>query len=103
MSQDRASQRIIHLSFAASLGEYLERVRDLGAVEGRKGAVELNPTLRPVVEAMHHVLAGGEVEVRVVREGQREIFRELEQRASRATVETNALNQHSETPVVTAV
>ena len=48
-------------------------------------------------------LAGGEVEVHVVREGQREIFRELEQRASRVTVETNALNQHSETPVVTAV
>lgn len=103
MSQDSASRRIIHLSFAAALGEYLERVRDLGAVEGHHGAVDLNPTLRPVVDALHHVLAGGEVELRVVREGQPDIVRELEQRASRATTETNALNAQAETPVVTAV
>lgn len=103
MSQDSASRRIIHLSFAASLGEYLERVRDLGAMEGHTGSVELNPTLRPVVEAMHHVLAGGEVEVHVVREGQPDIVRELAQRAARATVETNALNTQSETLVLTVV
>lgn len=103
MSQDSAARRIIQLSFSAALGEYLERIRDLGAMEGHPGAVELNPTLRPVVEALHHVLAGGEVEVRVVRAGQPDIVRELEQRATRATEETNALNAQSETPVVTAI
>jgi hypothetical protein len=103
MSQDSDSQRIIHLAFAAALGEYLERVRDLGAVEGRHGSVELNPTLRPVVDALHHVLAGGEVEVRVLREGQADIVRDLQQRVALATSETNALNQQSEPPVVTAV
>jgi hypothetical protein len=103
MSKDLDSQRIIQLSFAAALGEYLERVRDLGAVEGQSGSVEINPTLQPVVEAMHHVLAGGEVEVRVVRDGHPDIFRELQQRAALATSETNALNNQSGTIVVTAV
>jgi len=103
MSNGSDPQRIIQLSFASALGEYLERVRDLGAVEGQNGFVEINPTLQPVVEAMHHVLAGGEVEVRVVRDGQADIVRELQHLAALATSETNALNQSSGTLVVTAV
>jgi hypothetical protein len=103
MSQDSEPKRIIQLPFAAALGEYLERVRELGAMEGHNGSVELNPTLQPVLDALHHVLAGGEVEVRFVRNGQADIFKELQQRAARAIVETNALNQASGTRVVTAV
>jgi hypothetical protein len=94
---------IIQLSLSASLGQYLQRVRELGAVEGLQGAVQLNPTLKPVIEALHHVLAGGEVEVRILRGGQQEIFQELEQRAIQATQETNLLNQPPGTVVVTAV
>jgi len=65
--------------------------------------VEINPTLQPVVEALHHVLAGGEVEVRVVRDGQPDIFRELQSRAALATSETNALHSLSATIVPTAI
>jgi hypothetical protein len=97
------SQRIIQLSLAAALGEYLQRVRELGAVEGTDGAVEISPTLQPIVAALHHVLAGGEVQVHIVRGGQADIFQELQQRAEHATAETNALNQPPGTLVVTAV
>lgn len=102
MSNDSDGQ-IIQLSFASALGGYLERVRELGAVEGTDGAVEINPTLQPILAAMHHVLAGGEVEVHVVRGGQADIFQELQQRAVHATQETNALNQPPGQVVVTAV
>jgi hypothetical protein len=94
---------LVQLTFASALGEYLKRVQDLGAVEGHHGAIELNPTLQPVLEALHHVLAGGEVEVRVVRGGQRDIFMDLQQRAARATEETHAFNQPADTLIVTAV
>ncbi len=94
---------LVQLTCASALGEYLKRVQDLGAVEGHYGAIELNPTLQPVIEALHHVLAGGEVEVRVVRGGQPDIFMDLQQRAARATEETNALHQPSDTLIVTAV
>jgi hypothetical protein len=103
MSNDSEDPGIVQLSFSAALGEYLERVRELGAVEGLQGAVEINPTLQPVLEALHHVLAGGEVEVRIVRDGQQQIFEELQQRALQATQETNAINQAPGTVVVTAV
>ncbi len=94
---------IIQLAFSTALGEYLERVRELGAVEGLQGSIQINPTLMPVIEAMHHVLAGGEVEVRIVRGGQQEIVQELQQRAAQATRETNAINQLHGRVVVTAV
>lgn len=96
-------RRIIHLRFAAALGEYLERARQLGAMEGHFGAAELNPTLQPLVDALHHILAGGEVEVRVVHPGQPDIVQELRQRATRATAESNALHEATGNPVVTAV
>ena len=103
MSHGSEPQTIIQLPFSAALGEYLERVQNLGAMEGENGAVELNPTLMPILEAMHHILAGGEVEVRVLRGGQQDIFRELQQRAVQATRETNALNQAAGSVVATAV
>lgn len=95
--------RLMPLAFSSAFGEYLKRVQDLGAVEGQHGAAELNPTLQPVLEALHHVLSGGEVEVRVVRGGQPDIFQELQERAAKATEETNAINQPAGTLILTAV
>jgi hypothetical protein len=103
MNNGGEQQDIIQLSFSSALGEYLERVRELGAMEGPDGAVDISPTLRPVLEAMHHLLAGGEVEVRIVRGGQQDIFQDLQQRAVQATTETNAINQVTGKVVVTAV
>ncbi|MBZ4417468.1 hypothetical protein K8638_13295 [Myxococcus sp. RHST-1-4] len=62
-------------------------------MEGTVGALVLNPAIQPVLEALHHVLAGGEVEVRVVRAGNPDIVEELGRRAAQATQEANALNQ----------
>ncbi|WP_224368597.1 hypothetical protein [Hyalangium versicolor] len=103
MNDGSEQHGIVQLSLSSALGEYLERVRQLGAVEGVDGAIELSPSLQPVLEAMHHVLAGGEVEVRVVRDGQQDIFQELQRRATHATEQTNALNQGPGKVVVTAV
>ncbi|MDY7226427.1 hypothetical protein [Hyalangium rubrum] len=83
-------------SLAPSLAEYLKRLKELGAVEGTQGAVELNPTLLPVLEALHHVLAGGEVEVRVVRDGQQDLFQELSVRALQGLQETTGFSEHEE-------
>lgn len=103
MSHGSKPEGVVQLALSSALEAYLQRVRELGAVEGQNGAVELSPTLQPIVEAMHHVLAGGEVEVHVVRGGQPDLFEELRQRAARAIAETNALNQPAGPLVVTAV
>jgi hypothetical protein len=103
MSAPDESARIVQLSLSSALSEYLERVRELGAVESSHGGVELNPTLQPVLQALHHVLAGGEVTVHVTRQGLPDIYEELQERAARAVRETNALNQPPGVVVVTAV
>ena len=63
-SAEAEGPRVVHLAVSSALAEYLHRVQMLGAVQGTRGGLELNPTLAPVLKALHHVLAGGEVEVR---------------------------------------
>jgi hypothetical protein len=72
------------------LAEYLQRLEELGAVERWSGRVMLNPRLQPVQEALHHVLAGGEVEVRVVQEGNPDIVQELTERVNQVAQEASA-------------
>ncbi len=78
---------------AGALEGYLARAQELGAVEGTGGALALNPALRPVLQALHHVLAGGEVDVRILRPGNMDLVSELDQRAEDATQEANALTE----------
>lgn len=103
MSSDSQSPRLVHLPVSSALQEYLRRVQTLGAVEGTGGALELNPTLVPVLKALHHVLAGGEVEVRITRDGQATLVQELQERATQSFEETNALNQQPGVEVDVAV
>jgi hypothetical protein len=91
-SAETEGPRVVHLAVSSALAEYLHRVQMLGAVQGTRGGLELNPTLAPVLKALHHVLAGGEVEVRITRAGQSALVEELQERAARTIDETNVLN-----------
>ncbi|WP_343073320.1 hypothetical protein [Pyxidicoccus fallax] len=89
---DILGPRIVTIDLASALGDYILRTQELGAVEGARGALEINPALRPVLEALHHVLAGGEVEVRITRAGNPDLVEELGRRAARAIQEANLLH-----------
>jgi hypothetical protein len=93
MSTESQQPHVVQLPIASSLAEYLRRVQELGAVQGVVGAFELNPTIAPVLTALHHVLAGGAVEVHITRSGQSTLVQELQERAARTIEETNVLNQ----------
>ncbi len=75
----------------SALTAYLARCHELGAVEGPLGARALNPALRPILEALHHVLAGGEVAVQLLQRGNADLVNELNLRAERATEEATRL------------
>ena len=75
---------------------YQMRLLQLGAVEGALGNLAINPDLRPVIEALHHVLAGGIVEITIAQAGNRDLVEELNRRVERATAEANAINKKSE-------
>lgn len=73
----------------SELTAYLARCNELGAVEGPLGARTLNPALRPVLEALHHLLAGGEVSVQLLQRGNADLVNELNLRAERVTEESS--------------
>ncbi|NVI98752.1 hypothetical protein HV824_11555 [Myxococcus sp. AM009] len=60
-------------------------------MEGPLGARALNPALRPILEALHHLLAGGEVSVQLLQRGNADLVNELNLRAERATEESSSL------------
>ncbi|MCP3166141.1 MULTISPECIES: hypothetical protein [Myxococcus] len=90
---DTWGPRLVSVPLVGAVSDYLQRIQDLGAVEGPGGAVGLNPALEPVMEALHHLLAGGEVEVRVTRRGHPRLVQELRQRVDDATREVNELQR----------
>ncbi|MFP2960226.1 hypothetical protein ACLEPN_20970 [Myxococcus sp. 1LA] len=65
--------------------------------KGRWVARALNPALRPVLEALHHVLAGGEVSVHILQRGNADIVNELNLRAERATEESSTFDAAGDT------
>ncbi|NOT55682.1 MAG: hypothetical protein HOP18_13865 [Deltaproteobacteria bacterium] len=62
-------------------------------MEGRLGDIAINPDLKPVLEALHQVLAGGTVEIKIAQVGNLDIVTELNRRLERTVNETNAINK----------
>jgi hypothetical protein len=98
--KDVEGGEVITRELAASADAYMVRLLQLGAVEGALGEMTINPLLKPVLEALHQVLAGGEVEIRVTQAGHQQLVRELNGRLDRATEEVNALNRRAGKPVL---
>ena len=75
---------------------YQVRLLQLGVLEGALGDIAVNPDLKPVLEALHQVLAGGTVEIKIAQAGNLDIVAELTHRLERATAEANAINKQSD-------
>jgi hypothetical protein len=84
---------MVGIHFASGIYEYLTRAIELGAFEGPLGKMEVHPSLKPLIEAMHHVLAGGEVETRIARAGNPDVVQDLDNRLERGRQEANAINK----------
>ncbi len=72
--------------------DYLRELHRLGALEGGIGHQSVSAELVPVLEALHHVLAGGSVEVKVTRPGNAKVVAELDEKAGRTLREANEVN-----------
>lgn len=102
-SIDYAGKKEPHLvtrTTVASAEGYMIRLLQLGALEGALGEMEISPVLKPVLEAMHHVLAGGEVEIKLAEPGNALLVQELKRRLEEATLDFNIINQQSNQPIL---
>ena len=84
----------------ASAEGYMIRLLQLGVMEGALGEMEISPILKPLLEAMHHLLAGGEVEIKLRATGNVLLVQELERRLEEVVHDFNIVNQHSEHPIL---
>jgi hypothetical protein len=87
--------QIIGHSVTYSAYEYLKRIISLGVFEGTLGNMRVSDAVRPVIDAMHVVLAGGEVKIEVVHRGNPDIVSELARRVEDSTRDANAINEKS--------
>lgn len=91
---DEGPQLIAH-NMTYSGYEYLKRLISLGAIEGTLGKMRVADCIRPVIDALHVVLAGGEVKIEVVHRGNADILNELRSRIEAAGRDANEINEKS--------
>jgi len=79
--------------FTFSGKAYFEKLMQLGLIERTAKGVDISPELRPLLEALHHALTGGKVDVRVVQPGVPESINELTKLLEAARQEVETVNQ----------
>src|SRR5262245_21242782 len=85
--------QLVTRAMVASAQAYMIRLLQFGAMEGVLGELALNPSLKRLIEAIHQVVAGGEVEVKLVEAGASQVVQELNSRLEQAITEGNFINK----------
>ncbi|MSQ47218.1 MAG: hypothetical protein EXR78_02330 [Deltaproteobacteria bacterium] len=99
----KKSLPIVGVNLTASSHEYLIHLYDLGLFEGSLGATKVHAELTPVVDALHHVLTGGKVELRVVQSGNADLKKRLDGQLAQSLKDTNQVNRQVRYPLTVAV
>src|SRR6185436_17803528 len=86
---------IVSYTLASEAYAYMMRIIALGFIEGDIGNQKVAEDMRKVLDAMHQVLAGGEVKTDVVHRGNPDIVTELHQRLDNSQKEANEINKHA--------
>ena len=87
--------QLVSYPVAYSMLQYMLKTRELGAFEGPLGDMHPNPHLRPILKALHIVLAGGVVEFTEKQRGNPEIIHELDDMLEQGTEDANFINKKS--------
>jgi len=86
---------LVSYPLARSAYEYIMRMKDLGAVEGALGNMSLLPALKPLMDAIHVILAGGSVEIKVTQRGNPDVIHELQAMFDQGQKDANYINEKS--------
>jgi hypothetical protein len=84
---------VMNVNISSSSYGYLQRLWELGAIEGIPGSTRIVEDLLPVVDALHQVLAGGKVRVTIEQTGTADVLDDLKQRLAMSIKETNIINE----------
>ncbi len=84
---------VIGLQITPTMLTYFERLLELGIFQGPVGNQQINPSLQPLIEAVHNVLAGGTVTVQTTTPGNAQIVSELDGLAADGLADGNEINK----------
>ncbi len=84
---------LVGTQLTPALYQYLNRLIELGIFEGPIGNMSINPSIQPLVDAIHQVLAGGSVNVQVTTPGSAAIVAELADLIQEGTDQANEINK----------
>jgi hypothetical protein len=85
--------RTVGVQLASEIAAYLEKAMSLGAFSGPLGQMEVNPKVKPLLEAINHVLAGGTVVVDVTKPGDPSTYKQLNEYLNGGLKEANEINK----------
>jgi len=88
-----AADSLLIQNVPSGVFEYAKRMLELGVVLGKIGDVDINPHLNLITQALHQVMAGGEVEIKLIKSGLQAIVDELDDLMERGYNEANAINR----------
>ncbi len=88
---------VVAVNFASDSFEYVSRLLELGAVVGTPPTLTINPSIRPLVDALYEVLAGGSVAVTApgvltIKSGVPQTVIDLRQMEADCTASINTIN-----------
>src|SRR5262245_4892467 len=89
-AREELSFHVLSVNLTSSTYAYFRKLI-AAAVEGPRGKLGINPHLDPLIEAIHHALAGGEVSVTINKPGLPTKVREFGGLQETAIKQTNAL------------
>jgi hypothetical protein len=93
VSNEANTSRPETIPVARASRQYLAELNALGLLQGQAGNKALRGQLEPVMNALHHVLAGGRVQVEVVEAGSASTVEDLDRLLQESVRETNDLEQ----------
>lgn len=83
---------IVQINVASKTRDYLAELNQLGLLEGDTGGRALGPEVAAVVNALHHVLAGGRATVQLDTSAAASVTTRLDQLRDDAMAEHNSLD-----------
>ncbi|WP_437532143.1 hypothetical protein WME79_04060 [Sorangium sp. So ce726] len=93
--ESRLGPSLVGYNLTHSGYEYVQRILDLGMLEGELGHMKPTPAVAEIIKALHTVLAGGEVKIETVHRGNPDIVNELQERTEQMQYDANTINEKS--------
>lgn len=99
----KGSASIVQINVATDSLVYLQALLNGGLLVGSHKKQSVNPKVKPLVKALYHVLAGGRVQVGIVKAGDPRQIAAYERAETLGLDSSNAINERAVHPIIACI